>query len=119
MQTATPGHPWASVMATLVCRSALFSDVHPGLRDCKAGHLPDFLRWLTREQLHVVGDIIDLVALARRRQRICTAGTSSGPTTHAASDRLRRIARGGMPRLGLPSRALSCGFPAAGSRHVA
>jgi hypothetical protein len=106
-------------MATLVCRSAFISDAHPGLRDCKAGYLPDFLRRLTCAQLYRVVDIIELEALARLRQRICTAGTSSGPVTHAASGRPRRIARGGMPRPGLPARALSCGFSAAGNRHVA
>ena len=53
-------------MATLVCRSAFISDVHLGLRDCKAGYLLDFLRRLRCEQLYLVGDIIDLEALARK-----------------------------------------------------
>ncbi len=66
-------------MATLVCRSAFIFDVHPGLHDCKAGYLPNFLRRLICERPYPVGDIIDLEALARRRQCICTAGTSSGP----------------------------------------
>jgi UDP-2,3-diacylglucosamine pyrophosphatase LpxH len=51
----------------LICRSAFISDVHLGTPDCKAAYLLDFLRNLRCEQLYLVGDIIDMEALARRR----------------------------------------------------
>ena len=53
-------------MADLHCRSAFISDVHLGTPDCKAGYLLDFLRKLRCEKLYLVGDIIDMEALARR-----------------------------------------------------
>ena len=53
-------------MATFYCRSAFISDVHLGTPDCKAGYLLDFLRQLRCEKLYLVGDIIDLEALAKR-----------------------------------------------------
>ena len=54
-------------MTTLHCRSAFISDVHLGTPDCKATYLLDFLRHLRCEKLYLVGDIIDLEALAKRR----------------------------------------------------
>jgi len=53
-------------MSTFHCRSAFISDVHLGTPDCKSGYLLDFLRKLRCEKLYLVGDIIDLEALARR-----------------------------------------------------
>ncbi|RDI98586.1 UDP-2,3-diacylglucosamine diphosphatase [Dyella solisilvae] len=53
-------------MATFHCRSAFISDVHLGTPDCKASYLLDFLRKLRCEKLYLVGDIIDMEALARR-----------------------------------------------------
>ncbi|OOG51317.1 UDP-2,3-diacylglucosamine diphosphatase [Rhodanobacter sp. C01] len=53
-------------MTTLRCRSAFISDVHLGTPDCKSGYLLDFLRKLRCEKLYLVGDIIDMEALARR-----------------------------------------------------
>jgi UDP-2,3-diacylglucosamine pyrophosphatase LpxH len=53
-------------MTTLRCRSAFISDVHLGTLDCKADYLLDFLRKLRCEKLYLVGDIIDMEALARR-----------------------------------------------------
>lgn len=53
-------------MATFRCRSAFISDIHLGTPDCKADYLLDFLRQLQCEKLYLVGDIIDLEALARR-----------------------------------------------------
>jgi UDP-2,3-diacylglucosamine pyrophosphatase LpxH len=53
-------------MATFYCRSAFVSDVHLGTPDCKASYLLDFLRQLRCEKLYLVGDIIDLEALAKR-----------------------------------------------------
>ncbi len=51
----------------LTCRSAFISDVHLGTPDCKAAYLLDFLRNLRCEQLYLVGDIVDMEALTRRR----------------------------------------------------
>lgn len=53
-------------MAPFRCRSVFISDVHLGTPDCKAAYLLDFLRRLRCEQLYLVGDIVDLEALARR-----------------------------------------------------
>ena len=54
-------------MTTFHCRSAFISDVHLGTPDCKAAYLLDFLRQLRCEKLYLVGDIIDMEALAKRR----------------------------------------------------
>ncbi|UPG86153.1 UDP-2,3-diacylglucosamine diphosphatase [Luteibacter aegosomatis] len=53
-------------MAKLTCRSAFISDVHLGTPDCKAAYLLDFLRNVDCERLYLVGDIVDMEALARR-----------------------------------------------------
>lgn len=53
-------------MTLLHCRSAFISDVHLGTPDCKAAYLLDFLRRLRCQKLFLVGDIIDMEALARR-----------------------------------------------------
>ena len=53
-------------MAKLSCRSAFISDVHLGTPDCKAAYLLDFLKHLDCERLYLVGDIVDLEALAKR-----------------------------------------------------
>ena len=53
-------------MAKLTCRSAFISDVHLGTPDCKAAYLLDFLRNVDCERLYLVGDIVDLEALAKR-----------------------------------------------------
>jgi len=53
-------------MAKLSCRSAFISDVHLGTPDCKAAYLLDFLKNLDCERLYLVGDIVDLEALAKR-----------------------------------------------------
>jgi UDP-2,3-diacylglucosamine pyrophosphatase LpxH len=47
-------------------RSIFLSDVHLGTPDCKAEYLLDFLRSTRSQFLYLVGDIIDLEALARR-----------------------------------------------------
>ncbi|WP_426701912.1 UDP-2,3-diacylglucosamine diphosphatase [Rhodanobacter sp. Col0626] len=54
-------------MTSFHCRSAFISDVHLGTPDCKSAYLLDFLRRLRCEKLYLVGDIIDLEALAKRR----------------------------------------------------
>jgi len=53
-------------MNTFHCRSVFISDVHLGTPDCKAAYLLDFLRQLRCEKLYLVGDIIDMEALAKR-----------------------------------------------------
>lgn len=53
-------------MQPLRFRSIFLSDVHLGTPDCKAGYLLDFLRSTRCEHLYLVGDIVDLEALARR-----------------------------------------------------
>lgn len=56
-------------------RSVFLSDVHLGTPDCRADYLLGFLRGLNCDTLYLVGDIIDLEALARR---------SFWPPSHAA-----------------------------------
>jgi UDP-2,3-diacylglucosamine pyrophosphatase LpxH len=53
-------------MNSYCCRSAFISDLHLGTADCKADYLLDFLRRLDCRTLYLVGDVIDLQALARR-----------------------------------------------------
>jgi UDP-2,3-diacylglucosamine pyrophosphatase LpxH len=53
-------------MPPLRFRSIFISDVHLGTPDCKAAYLLDFLRSTRSEFLYLVGDIIDLEALATR-----------------------------------------------------
>lgn len=53
-------------MTFLHCRTAFISDVHLGTPDCKAAYLLDFLRRLRCQKLFLVGDIIDMEALAKR-----------------------------------------------------
>ena len=57
------------------CRTAFLSDVHLGTPDCRADYLLGFLRALRCETLYLVGDIVDLEALARR---------AYWPSSHAA-----------------------------------
>jgi UDP-2,3-diacylglucosamine pyrophosphatase LpxH len=53
-------------MSTLRFRSIFVSDVHLGTPDCQAAYLLDFLRSVRCETLYLVGDIVDLEALAQR-----------------------------------------------------
>lgn len=48
------------------CRTVWISDVHLGSPHCKANQLLDFLNKIDCEQLYLVGDIIDLLAMKRR-----------------------------------------------------
>lgn len=48
-------------------RSVFISDVHLGTPDCKASYLLDFLRTMRCDRLYLVGDILDMQALSRRR----------------------------------------------------
>jgi UDP-2,3-diacylglucosamine pyrophosphatase LpxH len=61
---ATP--PQGLRMSTLRFRSVFVSDVHLGTPDCQAEYLLDFLRAMRCETLYLVGDIVDLEALAQR-----------------------------------------------------
>ena len=47
-------------------RTIFVSDVHLGTPGCRAGYLLDFLRSTRCDTLYLVGDIVDLEALARR-----------------------------------------------------
>lgn len=47
-------------------RSVFVSDVHLGTADCQAGYLLHFLQTMRCERLYLVGDIVDLEALAKR-----------------------------------------------------
>ena len=47
-------------------RTIFVSDVHLGTPGCRAGYLLDFLRTTRCDTLYLVGDIVDLEALARR-----------------------------------------------------
>ncbi len=53
-------------MHPLRFRSIFLSDVHLGTPDCKSGYLLDFLRRTHCEYLYLVGDIVDLEAMAKR-----------------------------------------------------
>ncbi|MGQ0802085.1 MAG: UDP-2,3-diacylglucosamine diphosphatase [Pseudomarimonas sp.] len=55
-----------STRNTLGFRTVFVSDVHLGTTDCRADYLLDFLQRTRCETLYLVGDIIDLEALARR-----------------------------------------------------
>lgn len=50
-------------------RTVFISDVHLGARHCHAAELADFLDGLRCERLYLVGDIVDLWWIARRRTR--------------------------------------------------
>ncbi|MFA7487060.1 MAG: UDP-2,3-diacylglucosamine diphosphatase [Lysobacteraceae bacterium] len=47
-------------------RSIFISDVHLGTPDCRADYLLDFLRSTRCQQLYLVGDIVDIQAMAHR-----------------------------------------------------
>lgn len=53
-------------MSDLKFRTVFISDVHLGTPDCQAQYLLDFLRQTRFETLYLVGDIVDLEALAIR-----------------------------------------------------
>jgi UDP-2,3-diacylglucosamine pyrophosphatase LpxH len=50
-------------------RSIFISDVHLGSKDCKAGHLNNFLKHNTCESLYLVGDIIDAWKIKENKWR--------------------------------------------------
>lgn len=50
----------------LTCRSVWISDVHLGSKYCKAKQLLQFLDRIEFEQLYLVGDIVDLLAMKKR-----------------------------------------------------
>lgn len=50
-------------------RSIFISDVHLGTKDCKAGHLNNFLKHNTCETLYLVGDIIDAWKIKQNKWR--------------------------------------------------
>jgi UDP-2,3-diacylglucosamine pyrophosphatase LpxH len=50
-------------------RSIFISDVHLGSKDCKAGHLNNFLKHNTCESLYLIGDIIDAWKIKENKWR--------------------------------------------------
>ena len=50
-------------------RSIFISDVHLGTKDCKAGHLNNFLKQNTCDTLYLVGDIIDAWKIKQNKWR--------------------------------------------------
>jgi UDP-2,3-diacylglucosamine pyrophosphatase LpxH len=50
-------------------RSIFISDVHLGTKDCKAGHLNNFLKHNSCETLYLVGDIIDAWKIKQNKWR--------------------------------------------------
>ena len=50
-------------------RSIFISDVHLGTKDCKAGHLNNFLKHNTCDTLYLVGDIIDAWKIKQNKWR--------------------------------------------------
>jgi len=50
-------------------RTIFISDVHLGTKDCKAGHLNNFLKHNTCETLYLVGDIIDAWKIKENKWR--------------------------------------------------
>ena len=49
-------------------RSIFISDVHLGTAACQAGYLLDMLNTVHCEQLYLVGDIVDLLAMRKKVQ---------------------------------------------------
>ena len=56
-------------MSTKTYRTIFISDVHLGTKDCKAGHLNNFLKYNTCETLYLVGDIIDAWKIQQNKWR--------------------------------------------------
>jgi UDP-2,3-diacylglucosamine pyrophosphatase LpxH len=81
-------------MKTFHCRTAFISDAHLGTPDCKATYLLDFLRQLRCERLYLLGDIIDMEALAKRHWWHATHGAVIGE--------LFRLARRGVEVIYIP-----------------
>lgn len=69
-------------------RAAFVSDLHLGSRHCQAGLLAGYLEALECEQLYLVGDIVDLWWLSKKR-------ASWGRAQVRVLERIRALARGG------------------------
>lgn len=68
-------------------RAVFLSDVHLGARHCHAAELADFLDGLRCERLYLVGDIVDLWWMARRRTRWGRAHARVVEALHALHQR--------------------------------
>jgi len=79
---------------TTSCRTVFLSDVHLGTVDCQAELLADFLGQLQCRQIYLVGDIIDLQALA--------AGSRWTAAHSRILLRLAELATGGVQVIYLP-----------------
>ncbi|MGY0505255.1 UDP-2,3-diacylglucosamine diphosphatase [Luteimonas sp. e5] len=56
-----------SIASRRHCRTLFISDLHLGSRHCHAAQLAAFLRGVSCQRLYLVGDIVDMWWLARRR----------------------------------------------------
>jgi len=68
-------------------RAVFISDVHLGAKHCHAAELADFLDGLRCERLYLVGDIVDLWWIARRRTRWSGAHARVIEALHALHQR--------------------------------
>lgn len=69
-------------------RSAFVSDLHLGSRHCQARELAAYLETLDCERLYLIGDVVDLWWLAKRR-------ATWGPAQSRVLERIRALARAG------------------------
>ncbi|TYT25727.1 UDP-2,3-diacylglucosamine diphosphatase [Luteimonas viscosa] len=67
------------------CRTVFLSDVHLGSRHCHAAELADFLERLQCERLYLVGDIVDLWWMSKRRAAWGAAQNRVVEALHALS----------------------------------
>jgi UDP-2,3-diacylglucosamine pyrophosphatase LpxH len=67
------------------CRTVFVSDVHLGSRHCHAAELCEFLERLQCERLYLVGDIVDLWWMAKRRAAWGSAHNRVVEALHALS----------------------------------
>jgi UDP-2,3-diacylglucosamine pyrophosphatase LpxH len=67
------------------CRTVFVSDVHLGSRHCHAAELSGFLERLQCERLYLVGDIVDLWWMAKRRAAWGSAHNRVVEALHALS----------------------------------
>ena len=66
-------------------RSAFVSDLHLGSRHCQARELAAYLETLDCERLYLIGDVVDLWWLAKRR-------ATWGPAQSRVLERIRALA---------------------------
>ena len=77
------------------CRTVFLSDVHLGSRHCHAAELCEFLERLQCERLYLVGDIVDLWWMAKRR-------AAWGPAHNRVVEALHGLSRQGTELVYVP-----------------